>query len=348
MLRRLASTLPLVFAASALTGACAVTPDASDKEDVASEAVDALTGTYRDLGEIPGTGEARTAKYANPPRYAAFTFYANGGEEVDAWVRGQKGTDDDAVAWILDAKTGAHLASNDDATATTRDAHLVAKLPAKLGTKAKLLLVFRDYALKKALFTVSVRVAPGMYACATDGDCAKISKGGCCTAWQHVAVNASRADDYAADNQCKPPYPPCAPPPAIEDTTVPVCDAGACKLGCSYDGKGHAVGASFPATDGCNTCTCGEGGSVGCTKIACLPKCDPAKEKNRKYVGSSPEKCMVIKFACEAGTAYFGNDCGCGCEQPSDCPASIDCMPGPGKTPCAAERARCPYSPVAF
>ena len=41
-------------------------------------------------------------------------------------------------------------------------------------------------------------------------------------------------------------------------------------MNCTYGGQTHPVGASFPATDGCNTCTCGANGSVGCTKIGCV------------------------------------------------------------------------------
>ncbi|HQY60876.1 MAG TPA: hypothetical protein PK141_05750 [Polyangiaceae bacterium] len=35
----------------------------------------------KDLGEVPGAGEARTTRYSAPPRYAAYTFYANGADE---------------------------------------------------------------------------------------------------------------------------------------------------------------------------------------------------------------------------------------------------------------------------
>ena len=34
----------------------------------------------------------------------------------------------------------------------------------------------------------------------------------------------------------------------------------------------YVQGDTFPAGDGCNTCTCGFDGTVGCTKIACPPK----------------------------------------------------------------------------
>ena len=41
---------------------------------------------------------------------------------------------------------------------------------------------------------------------------------------------------------------------------------------CTYAGATHAAGTSFPASDGCNTCTCAANGGVGCTKIACPPR----------------------------------------------------------------------------
>src|SRR6185437_449795 len=38
---------------------------------------------------------------------------------------------------------------------------------------------------------------------------------------------------------------------------------------CSYNGTRHAAGESFPASDGCNTCTCEANGSVVCTTLGC-------------------------------------------------------------------------------
>ena len=56
---------------------------------------------------------------------------------------------------------------------------------------------------------------------------------------------------------------------------------GGCSCGgpsggvCGYGGALYSVGSSFPASDGCNTCTCLAGGSVACTEKACLvvPDC---------------------------------------------------------------------------
>lgn len=39
---------------------------------------------------------------------------------------------------------------------------------------------------------------------------------------------------------------------------------------CEWEGAVWQPGDSFPAGDGCNTCTCGEGGAVLCTKRACI------------------------------------------------------------------------------
>jgi len=32
-------------------------------------------------------------------------------------------------------------------------------------------------------------------------------------------------------------------------------------------------------------------------------------------VGKSADECSRIRFVCEAGTGYFSDDCGCGCQQ---------------------------------
>ncbi len=39
---------------------------------------------------------------------------------------------------------------------------------------------------------------------------------------------------------------------------------------CPYGGKTYTIGASFPSTDGCNTCTCSANGAVACTLMACV------------------------------------------------------------------------------
>jgi hypothetical protein len=41
--------------------------------------------------------------------------------------------------------------------------------------------------------------------------------------------------------------------------------------GCDYEDENYWPGDSFPPSDGCNTCTCEEGGAVVCTELACDP-----------------------------------------------------------------------------
>ena len=43
---------------------------------------------------------------------------------------------------------------------------------------------------------------------------------------------------------------------------------------CVYDGTTYAEGSSFPATDGCNTCSCTDG-MVVCTEMACAAGGNP-------------------------------------------------------------------------
>jgi len=153
---------------------------------------------------------------------------------------------------------------------------------------------------------------------------------------------------------------------------------------CLWEGTSYDVGDSFPAGDGCNTCTCGATGEVGCTKIACAQTCtydrqecqvgdtfpavdgcntctcqeggqiactdkacltcSPDDEWWRSYVATDVEECRVIRYVCPEHTTPFANDCGCGCEQAEACAEEIDCFEG-GCDP-VAEAAACPYSTI--
>lgn len=48
---------------------------------------------------------------------------------------------------------------------------------------------------------------------------------------------------------------------------------------CEYNGKTYKLGEGFTATDGCNSCSCGENGAVACTEMACVD--------NSEQIGSS-------------------------------------------------------------
>lgn len=75
--------------------------------------------------------------------------------------------------------------------------------------------------------------------------------------------------------------------------------------------------------------------------------CDPEREHDRHYVAESTETCAVIDYACPEDTTGFSNECGCGCEQPAECPEFVNCEPrlDPGYEPdplCSSED--CPYT----
>lgn len=111
--------------------------------------------TLSDLEKV-GTltfGETRDVDYSETPLYRAFRVEATPGDKLDAWVRSD---DADAKAWILgsDYRT---LASNDDADATTLDAHVVYTAR----EAASYYLVLREKNRESATFTVSLAPRSG-------------------------------------------------------------------------------------------------------------------------------------------------------------------------------------------
>lgn len=236
---RVAVVAGLVVAFASLAG-CQAEPSEKGSEDVSStESELRLSGT-RYLGKMM-SGETRTGYYYNPPRYRSFGFDAKGGDDITVDVKSAEG---DAVAYITDSSYNV-LAFNDDYGGSL-DSKVRYKVPA-YAAAGSYRIVFRDYDLLDATFTVKLAIA------------------------------------------------------STQTTT------------CAYDGTTYTPGQSFPSTDGCNTCTCGSNGTVGCTKRACT--CDPANEPWRNYIGT-PQQCMTIRYTCSAGKVPFQNSCGCGCETP--------------------------------
>jgi hypothetical protein len=157
------------------------------------------------LGSI-APGETRTAAYANPPLYRAFRFAGNAAETVDFWVRSGDG---DAMAWVLDGNFGI-LAANNDADASTTDAHVVAALP----WDGIFFITFRERARHAAHFTVSFAAAPD------GGATAPLTDGGA------TAIDPSPAPDAAGASDAS---------PAGSDSSTGGSDAspGACAGGCT-------------------------------------------------------------------------------------------------------------------
>ncbi len=75
---------------------------------------------------------------------------------------------------------------------------------------------------------------------------------------------------------------------------------------CEFGGQSYSPGDSFPAGDGCNTCTCGSDGSVGCTMMGCAnPGC--------QYQGQhfSPGQDFPAGDGCNTCTCQAGGDIAC-------------------------------------
>lgn len=88
----------------------------------------------------------------------------------------------------------------------------------------------------------------------------------------------------------------------------------------------------------------GHGGAPGSAGAGGV-SCDPQSERDRKYVATNPGACALIDYLCPVNTTYFGNDCGCGCEQDASCPDYVDCMPGPGpQNSLCSSPSQCPYT----
>lgn len=104
------------------------------------------------LGSLSYGSSSGPVLYRVPPRLRGFSFAGAAGDAVVVDVRSRKG---DAVAWVIDG-AGNVLGSNDDAGPSTLDAHVEVTL-AQTGTHY---IVFRDYWLRRATFTVDLAGTP--------------------------------------------------------------------------------------------------------------------------------------------------------------------------------------------
>lgn len=90
---------------------------------------------------------------------------------------------------------------------------------------------------------------------------------------------------------------------------------------CELDGVLYRAGESFPSSDGCNQCFCGDDGAIGCTERACVNVCGGltgASCPDGQYCSYPPEAlcgasdqtgtCAVQPDAC---TLQFDPVCGC-------------------------------------
>ena len=85
--------------------------------------------------------------------------------------------------------------------------------------------------------------------------------------------------------------------------------------------------------------------------VNCRSSCGSQEEVNRRYVSRDINQCALVDFTCQAETHSFVDECGCGCEQDSSCPAWVDCQPRSDQKPLdplCTDREKCPFSPRAL
>jgi hypothetical protein len=151
------------------------------------------------VGSLDYGQTSATVTYKNPPRFRAFKFAGDPGDQVKVDVHSTNGGD--AVTWVLDDRFNV-VASNDDASDSTYDSHIDATLPGNKNPDIRTYyIVFRDYDLKTKKFKVSLAGQHASFdSCNVDSDCRKIHTG-CCKRFEG-AINGSLLDAYTASLQC--------------------------------------------------------------------------------------------------------------------------------------------------
>jgi hypothetical protein len=138
----------VALTASPLVMACSAAPEepatASDEAALGGLLPSEIVGT---IGPNDTSG---LIHYVGTPHYRALSFTGDAGDAVDAWVRSTNG---DAVAWLLTSSFKS-IAWNDNASPSTKDAHLHAVLSGP-GTYY---VVFRERDYTSADFRVSLDV----------------------------------------------------------------------------------------------------------------------------------------------------------------------------------------------
>ena len=163
LVSKVALGVAVVSGLVAVAGCSSSSRAPAEKESVESYESELRLAGPRYVGQITN-GETKTNYYDNPPRYRAFGFTARGGDQITVDVRSAEG---DAMGWITTTSYDA-LAANDDASSSTLDSRVVFKVPAGTPSKAYRI-VFRDYDLLDATFTVKLTIDSSAVACTYAG-----------------------------------------------------------------------------------------------------------------------------------------------------------------------------------
>jgi hypothetical protein len=196
-------------------------PAADDKAETTDDATSALSlSDTKIVGSLTFGQTSASTPYTKSPRYRAFKFAGNAGDEVDVWVRSNNG---DPVTWVLDNDWHS-IAKNDDASPSDTSSHMKVKLPAN--ASATHYIVVRDYSLAPMSFKVELKggTADFVSGCNTDSDCVKVDKA-CCSNYGGIAVLGTKAGAYTASLACDP-HPICPKFVTLPDYAAPECNQG--------------------------------------------------------------------------------------------------------------------------
>jgi hypothetical protein len=111
--------------------------------------------------------------------------------------------------------------------------------------------------------------------------------------------------------------------------------------GCLVDGHTYAPGESFPASDGCNSCTCSsDGTAASCTEMACFDGCLDT-DGNGHAVGDTwpaGDGCNTCSCVDDGTADCTQQDCGTPCEWNGETYQVGDAFPaGDGCNSCTCE-----------
>ncbi len=213
-------TTSMILSSMIAVGCANEKPEATDdfsSLDGVDQKADAFSTHMKIVGSLDYAQTSDAVAYTKSPRYRAFKFAGNEGDQIDVWVRSPDG---DALAWVLDNHWHI-LGKNDDADGGTLDAHV--QITLGKSDSVTHYIVFRDYDWQTSTFTVELNGANPYVSCQTDADCVAIDEPACCPDGRKVAVEKDHVTAYEDANACTNPPTTC-PLAVVYDQRAALCD----------------------------------------------------------------------------------------------------------------------------
>jgi len=300
------------FLLAAAAAGCSAPQKSDDFSDLAvTGKADSFSKRMKLVGSLDYGQVSATTPYHNPPRYLAWKFAGQPGDVVDAIVQATDGIPD---AWIVDNGFKVLGHTYGDAGKITVEATLTANTNPDIHTY---MVIAREDSLWDTDITVYLnKKADPMFACNTDSDCVAVPKEMCCPNGTKIAVADGYQQAYHDAYQCKQP-PRICPLYVINDTRVPVCQAGVCGLVQPPQTCGGIAGLTCPSGQYCkydtSVCDPANGGAdCGGTCAVCVQNvlCTTTSHFDNTVCKCVPNTC-VDTIACIMGTHWSSVQCKC-------------------------------------